>query len=285
LTLGNLACAPSKMRIIIVIPCFNLWNQYTKRCLDSIRTSHSHRIVLVDNGSTDETFQEASRLIGPSFVYRRNESNSGTCKAWNWGISRSFEDAADANLALVLNNDVLLHPECIDRLVARMDRGDDRLGVLTAMDVRQEIAGPQALFSMRAEDRAGFAERDGANFSAFMLTRSSWERVGPFDEAFYPAYFEDNDYIYRTRLAGLLTVTLPTALFYHYGCRTQPEAFAAPTVARSAFLRCQDYYIRKWGGTPEAERFRTPFGGRYVEDPQPLGEGAERAGAVRALEL
>jgi len=64
--------------------------------------------VLIDNGSKDETCIEAPRLVNSNFVYRRNESNSGTCKAWNWGICDGFENEAD--VVLVLNNDVLLTP-------------------------------------------------------------------------------------------------------------------------------------------------------------------------------
>lgn len=246
-----------------MIPCLNLWNRYTKPCLDSIKTRHPYRIVLVDNGSTDETCAEASRRVSSTFTYRRNESNSGTCKAWNWAANDAFEKAAD--VVFILNNDVLLHPECIDRLVARLAPGDDRLGMATALDVAREIAHPQALFSIRAEDQAKFAEKEAANTSAFMLTRSCWERVGAFDEAFYPAYFEDNDYCYRMKLAGLSAIILPTALCYHFGCRTQTEAYAGPMAAKLAFLRCQDYYIRKWGGAPFAETYLTPFGGRDVQ--------------------
>jgi GT2 family glycosyltransferase len=248
------------MKLTIVIPCLNLWNQYTKPCLRSIRTRYPYRIVLIDNGSTDETCVEAPRLVSDSFVYRRNETNSGTCKAWNWGICNGFENSSD--IAFVLNNDVLLHSECIDRLVARVEQASDRLGLASGLDITKEIQDPQALFAVHADDKACIAEVEDVHYSAFMITRNCWQRVGPFDEAFYPAYFEDDDYRYRTRLSGFLQIILPTALFYHFGCRTQIEAFAGPMVAKSAFLRCRDYYIRKWGGPPDAEKYRTPFGGR-----------------------
>jgi GT2 family glycosyltransferase len=250
------------MKLAIAIPCLNLWNLHTKPCLSSIRTSHPHRIVLVDNGSTDETRTEASRLVSEAFVYRRNESNSGTCKAWNWALWNSFGNGAD--VVLVLNNDVLLHPECIDRLVARLERRDGRVGMATARDLAREQVSPEALFAMRAADQEKLAEVESGDACAFMLTRGCWESVGAFDEAFYPAYFEDNDYYYRMKLAGLLAITLPTALCFHFGCRTSTEAYAGPMAARQGFLRCREYYIQKWGGPPHAEAFRTPFGSRNV---------------------
>src|SRR5690606_23756740 len=36
----------------------------------------------------------------------------------------------------------------------------------------------------------------------FALRRSLWEAIGPFDEGFYPAYYEETDYCYRARQAG-----------------------------------------------------------------------------------
>src|SRR5215469_7001424 len=252
------------MQIAIAIPCLNNWNRYTRPCLHSIRSLHHYRIMLVDNGSTDETITEAQKLVSNRFTYRRNESNSGTCKAWNWAITEGFSNGAEA--VLVLNNDLLLHPECIDRLVERLERADESIGMVTASDVRNEIQLPQALSWLCPADKAALSEKEGIDACAFMLTKACWEAVGHFDEAFYPAYFEDNDYYYRMKLGGLSGVILPTALCYHFGCRTQTEAYNGPMAARLGFLRCRDYYIRKWGGPPQSEIYRSPFGSRLEGD-------------------
>ena len=93
-----------------------------------------------------------------------------------------------------------------------------------------------------------------------MLSRRCRDVVGPFDERFYPAYFEDNDYHYRIQLAGLRAVTYPPAMFYHYGSRTQNEATAVPLVPGSVFDENRRRYVQKWGGPPGQEQFRNPFG-------------------------
>jgi len=84
--------------------------------------------------------------------------------------------------------------------------------------------------------------------------------VGSFDERLYPAYFEDNDYHYRIRLAGMRAITHPPAMFYHYGSRTQNEAGGAPLVPGNVFDENRRRYIQKWGGPPGCEQFRKPFG-------------------------
>jgi GT2 family glycosyltransferase len=248
------------MNLAIVIPCMNLWRRYTRPCLDSLNAGYPHRIILVDNGSTDETCEEAGRLVGPSFQHRRYETNSGTARSWNYGIADGFEKGAD--YVLVLNNDILCHPECINRMARRMQRND--VALATAFDVREEVAAPEDVFRIPADSKDGVAESAHPNFSAFALTRDCWETVGTFDEGFFPAYFEDNDYHRRIVLAGLKAVAHPPAMFYHYGSRTQNESGASPVVPGDLFEKNRAYYASKWGGPPGAESYATPFGAEIV---------------------
>jgi GT2 family glycosyltransferase len=248
------------MSLTIVIPCLNLWTKFTKPCLDSIKTGYPYRIVLVDNGSTDETCDEASKMVGAAFQHRRYENNTGTARSWNWGIVDGFEKGAD--WVLVLNNDILLHPACIDRLVQRMQQDQGAVGLVSALDVRGEVGTPQDVFNIHSDSKADVAESEHPNFSAFLLSRRCFELVGPFDEAYYPAYFEDNDYHYRILRAGLRAIVHPPAMFYHYASRTQYEARTSPVVTGKDFEKNRVYYIRKWGGPPGGEKFCEPFRAR-----------------------
>jgi O-antigen biosynthesis protein len=243
------------MNLTIVISCLNLWSKFTKPCLDSIRSSHPYRIILLDNGSTDETPEQASNLVSANFQLRRFETNIGTSRSWNYGIADGFETGAD--YVAVLNNDILLHPNCLDCLVERIARDD--VAMVTALDVRGELAAPEEVFYIPASAKAEVPESGDANFSAFLIGRRCWDLVGRFDEKFHPAYFEDNDYHYRLLLTGLRAIVYPPAMFYHYGSRTQYEAKSTPVVSGSAFDANRNYYIRKWGGPPGVEQFRKPF--------------------------
>jgi GT2 family glycosyltransferase len=233
----------------------NLWSKFTKPCLESIRCTHPHRIIRLDNGSTDETREQAASLASPTFQHRRFETNIGTARSWNLGILDGFEQGAD--YVAVLNNDILLHPTCFDRLVERIARND--VGMVTAHDIRGEVATPEEVFHIPATAKAEVPESEHPNFSAFLIGRLCWELVGSFDEEFHPAYFEDNDYHYRMLLAGLRAVVYPPAMFYHYGSRTQYEARSTPVVSERAFDANRRYYLSKWGGLPGAEQYRTPF--------------------------
>src|SRR5207244_8292943 len=63
--------------------------------------------------------------------------------------------------------------------------------------------------------------------AAFLLTpRRVWEKLGGFDEAFQPAYYEDSDYCARLWERGLRVVYEPRAMILHYefGSSNMPNA-------------------------------------------------------------
>lgn len=131
------------MKIQIVVPTINLWEKYTKQCLESLREAmvraKSHgidaHIILIDNASTDETVMQAVQQESELFHYHRNAERWGFQKSVNFGVSYGWEHGAQ--LALVCNNDIVIHPEAIWRLVDRFSKGE--VGMVTCMDIRGEM--------------------------------------------------------------------------------------------------------------------------------------------------
>lgn len=263
--------------IQIIIPVVNLWSKYTKPCIDSVVKAcegFDYRILLIDNGSTDETSVEAGKLVSHHFSHKRNDVNWGCAKSWNYGVKDAFRREAD--YAFVINNDVLFHPKAIQNVLFRLkfdkdvlsilpknkivpnNRKDIPLAMATCMNVAEECLTPDSIFKLdfKKED---VKETENPDFSAFMITKEGYEKVGEFDENFSPAYFEDNDYHYRINLAGLKAITVPMAVYYHYGSRTSVEGLPRSIERHQSFERNRQYYIKKWGGMPGKENYKTPF--------------------------
>ena len=269
------------MRIGVVMVGVNLFDKYSKPALDSIKSKYDLYIVYVDNGSTDNTLQEAMKLVNENFHYKRFETNGGLQKAWNYGINDCFVNH-DCKYVFVPNNDVLLHPEAIDRLVDRFleseefnnagfvastcDQGvtmpiTEDLVLVTCMNIAGECLTPQDIFAKDPTDKVDVPESVHPDFAAFMINRTCWETIGEFDELFAKAYFEDNCFHRRIKLAGLKAITLPTALFYHYGSRTQNQDLNPLTAITKSqmFEKNRRFYIQKWGGGTDEEKFTHPF--------------------------
>jgi GT2 family glycosyltransferase len=101
--------------------------------------------------------------------------------------------------------------------------------------------------------------------SAFVLTEVGVRTLGYFDENFYPAYFEDNDYLRRVSISGAKTVGVPDFTGIH---GEPPHSYGSCTINSDKRLQMRNlttfgngmkYYIEKWGGEPAKEKFRTPF--------------------------
>ncbi|MHB8483462.1 MAG: glycosyltransferase family 2 protein [Nitrospiria bacterium] len=250
------------MKIGICIPVVNLWARFTKPCIDSLKSKHQMRIVVVDNGSSDETqmnCKQMMRNIG-GFYYIRNEKNIGCAAGWNQGVKNSFETGCD--YVLVINNDVLLHPEAIDNLVDRMlkkEDGDRRLAMATCMNIRGDCPTPESIFTKDLESYRKVVEAEHPDFSGFMINRDCWNTVGYFDEEYFPGYFEDNSYHYRINHSGMKAITNPSSLFYHYGSMTSNGNRISEVVRNNNFERNRSEYIKMWGGQPGQEKFQHPY--------------------------
>lgn len=97
-------------------------------------------------------------------------------------------------------------------------------------------------------------------FALFTLRKEAFTAVGLFDEEFYPAYFEDNDYYYRMRINNLQVYCVTSTDYAHVGSATLKTYTDDEKENHSQnFRRLKSYYIEKWGGSPGEEKYRNPF--------------------------
>ena len=100
-----------------------------------------------------------------------------------------------------------------------------------------------------------------------LISRSYYESVGEVDENFYPAYFEDVDYVRRGFLNGMRFAEAPRAIYLHFHSQTAKRELVG-SIRR--FYQSNSYFYQiKWGGIPGRELYREPFGG--LEVPAPIG--------------
>lgn len=250
-----MASVLKKADLSIIIPALNCF-KYTKELIKTIKTAYDYGLVLIDNGSTDgtSTYFEALRRFRYASVTTWKE-NKGVAAAWNFGIKQAIKKF-NSQYFLIVNTDVLLHPDSIDVLIDGL-RGL-KLDLVSGTDVSGSVSFADDIFDLPLP---GLGENpETPEFSCFMLKKATIDKVGYFDEKFFPAYFEDNDYHYRMRLAGLKAVRHSRALYFHWGSRTIQDNDKIKSQSNLGYMANRDYYIKKWGGKPGAEKFSTPFG-------------------------
>lgn len=122
---------------------------------------------------------------------------------------------------------------------------------------------------------AKVVEADGHSWHLIALHRSCFERVGLFDECFYPAYVEAIDWCYRLRMVG-----------WEQGwVRVWVNALSRGVAAHNHLVACPagpllDYYAAKWGGPKGEETWVQPFGSKPLDywESTPIPVLAERYG-------
>lgn len=122
-----------RVRISVVIPCFN-GARFLRQTLESVvrQTYRAHEIIVVDDGSTDDSAAIAESF-GP-LVRVIRQPNQGESVARNCGI----EEACGEWVAF-LDADDLWEPEKLERQAPRMSNG--AVAVCTGARIRDEEAG------------------------------------------------------------------------------------------------------------------------------------------------
>jgi N-acetylglucosaminyl-diphospho-decaprenol L-rhamnosyltransferase len=239
------------MRIDVVVPVFNGW-ELTKSCLTHLeRQTLAHTVILADNGSTDGT----ARRVGAEFPDVRVvplEPNQGFPAACNVAAR-----AGDADVVVLLNNDVDCAQDFLERLVAPL-REDDAVGSVAALllipgeqhiesfglAVDPTLAGYPRLRGSRREDaQTTDPVLIGPSGAAGAYRRTAWEQAGGLDEGVF-AYAEDVDVALRLRATGWETAAAEDAVAVHIG--------SASAVTRSKWQRYQGgfargYFLRRYG--------------------------------------
>ncbi len=111
------------LTVSVVVPCYN-YGAYLPACLDSVlaQTRPAFEIVVVDDGSTDDTAAVVAPYLGDGRVHFHQQANSGQATAKNLGIRHSRGD-----IVAFLDADDLWMPEKLARQVPLFD--DPAVGV------------------------------------------------------------------------------------------------------------------------------------------------------------
>jgi GT2 family glycosyltransferase len=176
-------------------------------------------------------------------------------KGWNLGIEEAHRLACD--YVLVINTDIILKSNAIDRLVTFAESHPD--AVMWTMSEYADLA----LLEQCPEDE-NYTEHP--HFSCYMVKPDFFKHVGRFDENFTPAYCEDGDMHARLALAGLKAYVYGGARFFHFGSRTIKSDNELWQKNGQTFPKNQQYFLEKWGhptvNNVEDMRtiyFKTPF--------------------------
>jgi hypothetical protein len=273
---GEIACPPLPTLSILIVT----WNseRWIDRCLRSLPAACEgldYEIVVYDNASSDGTLQHIPENDAQVL---RASANDGFAAGTNRAFTQSH-----GRYVFLLNPDCELEPRSVTQLCKFLDQNAmaaaaapllvDERGCLQRefqlrrlptlrMLVSEALLADKIFPKNRVTAHYRYRDLDLSHpqrieqpaAAALLVRREVFEQVGPFDEQFAPAWFEDVDYCRRLAEAKKEIFTVPTAVARHYG------GASLDSMPYSEFIdfwyRNMWRYARKWFSRGEAEALR-----------------------------
>jgi len=226
-----------KYKVYIVVLNWNNYND-TKECLRSIEGNFfsNYKIVLVDNGSTDDSIKRLEREY-PHIDIFLNKENVGFAAGCNVGIKHSLENRADC--VLLINNDARLEPLSLYKAVQILF-SNEKIGIVGGKIKKYnnpsyiETTGAKFIFwpimyvkSIGAGklDKGQFDKMDNrcaVSGALMLIKREVFEKVGLLPEEYFFGG-EDIEFCLAARKKGFSIIYEPSFVAYHKGGGSTPK--------------------------------------------------------------
>ena len=182
-------------------------------------------LILVDNGSKDDSVRFVQRHF-PQVLVIQNNQNNGFAQANNQGVT-----AASGEYVALVNNDMRVHPDWLRELVTAARSAED-IAAVGGKILTWDGKGVDFETGVLNFHGMGFQPRDNTSQpddrtsevlfacgGSMLVNRQQFLDAGSFDESYF-AYFEDVDLGWRFWLLGYRVLYNPRALTYHRGHAT-----------------------------------------------------------------
>jgi cellulose synthase/poly-beta-1,6-N-acetylglucosamine synthase-like glycosyltransferase len=200
--------------VSIVVPAYNE-GKVIAHCIESILASNysEYEVILVDDGSSDNTLEEMQRYETNSRVIVVTKKNGGKASALNVGLN-----LAKGEVLFFVDADGIFAPDTISKMLSGFISED--VGAVCGNDAPINLDKLQTqLANLLTHVGTGFVRRAlstidclpvvSGNIGAFRY--STLEKTGPFLEGFIG---EDMELTWRVHKAGYKIVFQPWAIVY-----------------------------------------------------------------------
>jgi GT2 family glycosyltransferase len=198
-----------------------------------------YEVVVICNGQDQELvdYVRSNKTIDK---YCLNSVNVGVARSWNMGA-----EMAEGEILCYLNDDVAVGKESIEQLCALL--ADPNVGEVGSAGSYWENLEHHSF-----PEGDGLAETDVISGFCFLVRSETFRKVGGFDVEFTPAGYEEIDFSFRVRQAGMKCVILPTAdikHYHHHGVSSQKVDihYLNKTIDTAELhQKNKNYFFKKW---------------------------------------
>lgn len=218
-----------EQKLFVIILNYNGW-QDTLECVQSVENCEYEDLVtvVVDNASTDGSYEILLDRLSPNVVLLRSETNIGYAGGNNIGIRYAQENGAD--FICVLNNDTVVEAAAFSKCVAFLKK-EPKAGFVGPVimeyrgDVVQSTGGDiyiqkgEVTLNNNGRLPSELPERIPCDYigGACILFRTSLlDTVGLIPECYF-LFFEETEWCCRAKRAGYENICISGAYVRHKG--------------------------------------------------------------------
>jgi GT2 family glycosyltransferase len=256
-------------------------NCFTKMAIRSIKETATKPVdIFIVVGKPDD-FNTKATCAEEGIPIKVHNQNYGFPYSCNDIYDYAWKEHNYDNL-IFMGNDVVVYPNTLDILIEQAETTDYEWIAGAQFDCRSlarmypetkkwfhgevmkfdafDIARPWEIHKGWPKNLQFVHDRIPDLHNLALLKKSVFEKIGYNDVNYYPAYFEDNDYVTRAVNINVKACFMVNAVFFHFWSRTihQGNGGSNPNF----FEMNRRYFITKWGGTPLETRYRIPFDGK-----------------------
>ena len=196
-------------KVLVIVVTYN-GMRWLERCLDSVYDQAD--VYVFDNDSTDGSADfVASRY--PSAKLVRSAENLGFSKPNNLGFEYAVKKGYE--YVYLLNQDAWLESGALDKLVA-VSEAHPEYGVLSPVQYQDGYEKLDIQFQKLYKKAEGqVVEVPRVMAAHWLVPVRVIEKIGPFEEALFPLYGQDDECCHRLHFFGLKVGVVPEARAVH----------------------------------------------------------------------
>ena len=229
----------------IVTLTYNKLEVATKPFIESLyeyTSEDEFDFIIVDNASTDGTreYLESVKASHNNITLILNEENVGYSKGNNQGIKAILDK--DYEYIGLLNNDIMFTPNWLKDTLSIFEK-DKQLGMVSPRIQKHKSINKQNYLSKYKnylkKFKGDFSYSLAPLFCCVFVKKEVIEKIGLMDENYTPAFWEDQDYIFRTFYAGYSLARSNLSFVFHNHSQT------SKSVPSEIFKRNEKYFFNK----------------------------------------
>lgn len=214
------------MTVWVVIPTHNR-RQIVLQCLNDLskQSYGDMTIIVVDDGSTDGTFEELKRY-GSGIKVLKGDGNRWWTGSINIGLAYALSRSSVEDYILTLNDDVLVASDYVENLVAvsraygkkvligslAVDSEDTRRVAFCGTGINWSTGRWKGYSAESVDLSNSFIKSDSLPGRGVLIPVNAFSEIGFFDDRVFPQYFADEDFSLRAKKRGYDLVVSTAAI-------------------------------------------------------------------------